>query len=106
MLSFGHLFSRDTPPLAGLDISPSEVSMVELSRANDGCLHLARYARESLPEGVVTAEGIDHLRPVVDAVHRMWSKSGSPARRIALSIPSNIAVTCIITAEALSLIHI
>lgn len=93
-------FSRLTPSLAGLDVSRSEVAMVELSRTRQGQVHLARYARETLSESAVTSDGIEELSQVIDTVRRMWDDSGCRARHIALSVPPDATWTKIITARA------
>ncbi|WP_034297978.1 type IV pilus assembly protein PilM [Herbaspirillum sp. RV1423] len=101
MLSnFVRSFFSKKPLLAGLDICPSEVRMVELSGTNAKHPRLERYARESLPYGAVSSDGIENLRQVMEAVGRLWNRSGSRAREVAISIPAASAFTEIIVVAA------
>lgn len=97
-MPFQRFLSRMTPPLAGLDISQSEVVMVELSQAGDGQTHLKHYARASLPAGVVATDDMENMGEIIETVRHVRHASGSTAKRIAISIASPAAVTCVIDA--------
>ena len=54
MISVGSLFSRESAPLLGIDISSSSVKLVELGRDKAGALVLERCAIEPLERGWIT----------------------------------------------------
>ncbi len=93
MINLGSLFGKSSPPLAGLDISTSSVRLVELADAGKGELRLERYAAEPLPRGAVVDGNIDNLDQVVEAVRRVWKKSGTRARHVALGMPPAAVIT-------------
>lgn len=79
--------------MVGLDISTSGVRLVELSDAGKGLLRLERYATEALPRGAVVDGNIENLDQVADAVRRVWKKSGTRARHVALGMPPAAVIT-------------
>jgi type IV pilus assembly protein PilM len=79
--------------MAGLDISTSGVRLVELADAGKGVLRLERYAAEPLPRGAVVDGNIENLEQVADAVRRVWKKSGTRARHVALGMPPAAVIT-------------
>ena len=93
MISLGSLFGQSNPPLVGLDISTSGVRLVELADAGKGELRLERYASEPLPRGSVVDGNIENIEAVSDAVLRVWKKSGSKARHVALGMPPAAVIT-------------
>ena len=93
MINLGSLFGKSSPPLAGLDISTSSVRLVELEDAGKGELRLARYAAEPLPRGAVVDGNIDNMDQVAEAVRRVWKKSGTRARHVALGMPPAAVIT-------------
>lgn len=86
--------------MAGLDIGRSEVRIVELSGNRVHTAQLACCAREALPDGAISDEGIGNLRQVMEAVSRLWEKSGSLARQVAIAIPATSAMTHILSVPA------
>ncbi|WP_016834754.1 type IV pilus assembly protein PilM [Herbaspirillum lusitanum] len=86
--------------MAGLDIGRSEVRMVEFSGSRIQTAQLACCTREALPDGAIGDEGIGNLRQVMEAVSRLWGKSGSQARQVAIAIPSSRALTQIVAIPA------
>jgi len=86
--------------MAGLDIGRSEVRMVEFAGTCAPSAQLACYAREALPDGAIGEDGIDNLRQVMEAVSRLWEKSGSQTRQVAIAIPSASAITQILAVPA------
>jgi len=93
VINLGSLFGKSSPPLAGLDISTSGVRLVELADAGKGALRLERYAAEPLPRGAVVDGNIDNMEQVSDAVRRLWKKSGTKARLVALGMPPAAVIT-------------
>lgn len=89
----GSLFGQSTPPLVGLDISTSGVRLVELADAGKGVVRLERYATEALPRGAVVDGNIENLDQVTDAVRRVFKKSGTRARHVALGMPPAAVIT-------------
>ncbi len=93
MLSLGSLFSRQSAPLLGLDISSSSVKLVELSRHASGQLFLAHCGQELMQPGWVQDGQIDKFDEVVQAVRRLVRRSGSKARHVAMALPASSVIT-------------
>jgi type IV pilus assembly protein PilM len=93
VISLGSLFGQSNPPLVGLDISTSGVRLVELVDAGKGELRLERYASEPLPRGTVVDGNIENIEAVSDAVLRVWKKSGTKAKHVALGMPPAAVIT-------------
>lgn len=93
MISLGSLFGQSNPPLIGIDISTSGVRLVELADAGKGALRLERYASEPLPRGTVVDGNIENIEAVSEAVLRVWKKSGSRVRHVALGMPPAAVIT-------------
>ena len=93
MISLGSLFGQSSPPLVGLDISTSGVRLVELADAGKGVLRLERYASEPLPRGAVVDGNIENIESVSEAVLRVWKKSGTKIRHVALGMPPAAVIT-------------
>ncbi len=93
MINLGTLFGQSSPPLLGLDISTSGVRLVELSDAGKGELRLDRVASEPLPRGAVVDGNIENIEQVAEAVRRVWKKSGSRIKNVALGMPPASVIT-------------
>jgi len=93
VINLGSLFGKSVPPLAGLDISTSGIRLVELADAGKGVLRLERYAAEPLPRGAVVDGNIENIDQVSEAVRRVWKKSGTRARHVALGMPPASVIT-------------
>ena len=93
MINLGSLFGHASPPLVGLDISTSAVRLVELSLVGKEELRLERYASEPLPRGAVVDGNIENMEQVSDAVRRVWKKSGSRIKHVALGMPPASVIT-------------
>jgi type IV pilus assembly protein PilM len=87
------LFGQANPPLIGIDISTSAVRLVELADAGKGELRLERYASEPLARGTVVDGNIENIEAVSEALLRLWKKSGTKARHIALGMPPAAVIT-------------
>jgi type IV pilus assembly protein PilM len=93
MVKFGSLFGQSKPPLIGLDISTSGVRLVELGEAAKGELRLERLASEPLPRGAVVDGNIENIDQVSEAVRRVWKKSGTRVKLVALGMPPVSVIT-------------
>jgi type IV pilus assembly protein PilM len=93
VIKLGSLFGQSSPPLVGLDISTSSVRLVELADAGKGVLRLERYASEPLARGVVVDGNIENIEAVSDAVLRVWKKSGTRIKHVALGMPPAAVIT-------------
>jgi type IV pilus assembly protein PilM len=87
------LFGQTNPPLIGIDISTSGVRLVELADAGKGELRLERYASEPLPRGTVVDGNIENIEAVSEAVLRVWKKSGTKVKQVALGMPPAAVIT-------------
>jgi type IV pilus assembly protein PilM len=92
-IDLGILLGNKNPPLVGLDISTSGVKLVELSDAGKNEYRLERFASEPLPRGAVVDGSIENLDQVSEAVRRVWKKSGTRARHVALGMPPAAVIT-------------
>ncbi|KQQ47625.1 pilus assembly protein PilM [Duganella sp. Leaf126] len=93
MNAFQALFGPRNPPLIGVDISTSCVRLVELAQGAKDALRLERYASEALPRGAVVDGAIENMDQVVETVRRVWKKSGTRARLVALGMPPASVIT-------------
>lgn len=87
------LFGTRNPPLIGLDVSTSGVKLVELSEVSKGELRLERTAFEALPRGAIVDGNIENIEQVAEAVRRIWKKSGTHAKNVALGMPPASVIT-------------
>jgi type IV pilus assembly protein PilM len=92
-LDLGSLIGKKNPPLVGIDISTSGVRLVELSETGKDQLRLERYASEPLPRGAVVDGNIENIEQVTEVVRRLWKKSGSGTRLVALGMPPASVIT-------------
>lgn len=79
--------------MIGLDISTSGVKLVELSEVGKNELRLERYAFEVLPRGAIVDGNIENIEQVAEAVRRIWKKSGTRAKNVALGMPTASVIT-------------
>lgn len=93
MIALGSLFSRQDPPLLGLDISSSSVKLVELSRDKAGNLVLDRCAIEPLERGWITDGNVEKFDEVAEAVRRAVKKSGTRTKSVAMALPASAVIT-------------
>lgn len=92
-LDLASLLGQASPPLVGLDISTSGVRLVELAMVNKTELRLERYAAEPLPRGAVVDGNIENIEQVSEAVRRVWKKSGTKIKNVALGMPPAAVIT-------------
>ncbi len=93
MINLGSLFGQASPPLLGVDISTSGVRLVELALGAKNELRLERYAAEPLPRGAVVDGNIENIEAVSEAVRRVWKKSGTRVKLVALGMPPASVIT-------------
>ena len=89
----GSLFSRQSAPLIGVDISSSSVKLVELDRDKSGTLVLERCAIEPLERGWIVDGNIEKFDEVAEAVRRVVKKSGTRTKNVALALPPSAVIT-------------
>lgn len=92
-LDLGFLFGKKNPPLVGLDISTSGVKLVELSEITINEFRLERFASEPLPRGAIVDGNIENIEQVSDAIRRVWKKSGTRAKFVAIGMPPASVIT-------------
>ena len=92
-LDLGLLAGKKNPPLVGLDISTSGVKLVELSETGKNEFRLERFASEPLPRGAVVDGNIENIEQVSEAVRRVWKKSGTRAKHVAMGMPPAAVIT-------------
>ncbi|MDB5729460.1 MAG: pilus assembly protein PilM [Noviherbaspirillum sp.] len=92
-LEIGWLVSKKNPPMIGLDISTSGVKLVELSDLGRNEFRVERFAAEPLPRGAVVDGNIENIDQVAEAIRRVWKKSGTRARIVALGMPPASVIT-------------
>lgn len=93
----GSLFSRESAPLLGIDISSSSVKLVELGRDKVGALVLERCAIEPLERGWVSDGNIEKFDEVAEALRRLVKKSATRTKNVALALPPSAVITKKIT---------
>jgi type IV pilus assembly protein PilM len=92
-IDLGLLLGKKNPPLIGLDISTSGVKLVELTDTGKNDYRLERFATEPLPRGAVVDGNIENIEQVSEAVRRVWKKSGTRAKHVALGLPPASVIT-------------
>ncbi|MFD2365448.1 pilus assembly protein PilM [Pseudoduganella sp. GCM10020061] len=75
-----------------MDISTSSVRLVELSMEGRD-VRLERYASEPLPRGAVVDGNIESIEQVSEAVRRVWKKSGTRIKNVAMGMPPASVIT-------------
>lgn len=93
----GSLFSRQSAPLLGIDISSSSVKLVELGRDKSGAMVLERCAIEQLERGWIADGNIEKFDEVAEALRRLVKKSGTRTKNVALALPPSAVITKRIT---------
>jgi type IV pilus assembly protein PilM len=66
---------------------------VELSETGKNEFRLERFATEPLPRGAVVDGNIENIEQVSEAVRRVWKKSGTRARAVAIGMPPASVIT-------------
>lgn len=92
MIGLSDLFSRQRPPLVGIDISSSAVKVLELSR-NGAEYGVERYAIEALPQNAVVEHKITEVEQVAQAVEKAVKRSGTRCKHVAVAVPAAHVIT-------------
>ncbi|MBK7541767.1 MAG: pilus assembly protein PilM [Candidatus Competibacteraceae bacterium] len=85
------LFTRKEPIL-GIDISPSAVKLIELSRSGQR-FRVEAFAIEPLGEGMMEDRNLTDPTEVGEAIKRAWRRSGTRLRRAAVAVPTSSVIT-------------
>ena len=85
------LFTRKEPIL-GIDIGPSSVKLVELSRSGPR-FRVEGFAIEPLGEGMVEDRNPVDTDDVAEAIKRACRKAGARTRRAAVAVPTSSVIT-------------
>ncbi|HUM95297.1 MAG TPA: pilus assembly protein PilM [Candidatus Competibacter sp.] len=85
------LFTRKEPML-GIDISPSAVKLIELSRSGQR-FRVEALAIEPLGEGMMEDRNLTDPGEVGQAIKRAWRRSGTRLRRAAVAVPTSSVIT-------------
>lgn len=92
-LDLASLLGQKNPPLIGVDISTSDVKLVELSRSGEKNYKLERCATEALPKGAVVDGNIENLEQVSEVLLKVLKRSGTGTRSVALAMPASSVIT-------------
>ncbi|MEI7444624.1 MAG: pilus assembly protein PilM [Burkholderiales bacterium] len=99
-ISLQSLFKRGTPPLLGIDISASNVKLVELVPGGKARMRLERYAIEPIERGAIVDGNVEKPEAVADALLRAIRRVGAKTRLAALALPSSAVIAKRITLPA------
>ena len=94
-MQIAQLFTRNKPPVVGLDISSSAVKLLELSR-NGSRYRVESYAVEPLPPNSVVEKNITDVEAVGEAVRRAMKRAGAHTRNAAVAVAGSSVITKVI----------
>lgn len=80
-------------PIVGIDLSPTSIKCVELTRSRSGAITIENYSIEPTPKDAFNEQGLGDADALGAALERAWKKLGTKVKNIAIGIPSNIAIT-------------
>lgn len=78
--------------MLGIDISPSAVKLIELSRSGQR-FRVEAFAVEPLGEGMMEDRNLTDPGQVGEAIKRAWRRSGTRLRRAAVAVPTSSVIT-------------
>ena len=99
-VSLQALFRRGPQPILGVDVSASNVKLVELVPGSKTGMRLERYAIESIERGAIVDGNVEKPEAVADALLRAIRRSGSKTRLAAMALPSSAVIAKRITLPA------
>ena len=94
-MQIAQLFTRNTPPVVGLDISSSAVKLLELSRHGNR-YRVESYAVEPLPPNSVVEKNITDVEAVGEAVRRAVKRSGARIKGAAVAVAGSSVITKVV----------
>jgi type IV pilus assembly protein PilM len=97
--AFGKLVAKKKPPLLGIDLSPSSVKVLELSKTGEH-FRVERYAVEPMPQNAMVEHNITEVEQVAQAMSRAVKRSGSRLKHVALAVPGSHVISKVVTMPA------
>ena len=85
-----------SPPLAGLDISPDAVKLVEIAVLRGG-LRVEHADAEALPPGAVSERAIHDVEAVTRTIRVILERSRVRTKAVATALPANAAIVKVIS---------
>lgn len=91
-VSLQDLFRRGSQPILGVDVSASNVKLVELVPGGKTGMRLERYAIEPIERGAIVDGNVEKPEVVVDALLRAIRRAGTKTRLVAMALPSSAVI--------------
>jgi type IV pilus assembly protein PilM len=91
-LSLQGLLRRGTQPILGVDVSASNVKLVELVPGGKTGMRLERYAIEPIERGAIVDGNVEKPEAVADALLRAIRRTGTKTRLAAMALPSSAVI--------------
>lgn len=82
--------------LVGVEMSPTSIKFVEISRSRSGVITLENYSIEPTPKDAFTDKGISDPDVLGAALERAWKRLNTKIKNIAISIPATTAITKVV----------
>lgn len=99
-VSLQALFRRGSQPILGVDVSASNVKLVELVPGGKTGMRLERYAIEPIERGAIVDGTVEKPEAVADALLRAIRRAGTKTRLAAMALPSSAVIAKRITLPA------
>lgn len=99
-VSLQALFRRGSQPILGVDVSASNVKLVELVPGGKAGMRLERYAIEPIERGAIVDGNVEKPEAVADALLRAIRRTGTKTRLAAMALPSSAVIAKRITLPA------
>ena len=99
-VSLQALFRRGSQPILGVDVSASNVKLVELVPGGKTGMRLERYAIEPIERGAIVDGNVEKPEAVADALLRAIRRTGTKTRLAAMALPSSAVIAKRITLPA------
>lgn len=99
-VSLQALFRRASQPILGVDVSASNVKLVELVPGGKTGMRLERYAIEPIERGAIVDGNVEKPEAVADALLRAIRRAGTKTRLAAMALPSSAVIAKRITLPA------
>jgi type IV pilus assembly protein PilM len=99
-VSLQALFRRGSQPILGVDVSASNVKLVELVPGGKTGMRLERYAIEPIERGAIVDGNVEKPEAVADALLRAIRRTGTKTRLVAMALPSSAVIAKRITLPA------